>query len=942
MSVGVRNWPQRVLSSLQAAIRAIKALRGQPDGFVGTDPDGFATTTHLGSGTPTSSMVLRGDGVWAASPGVVDGDYGDISITGGVWTTDKAGGIEYVSTYAELTAAVTAMTSGGIIHIAPGTYTLTSTLTLPNANLTLRGSGKDVTTLRYTADYNTDIIRIRHGGIAIEDMTIQHGTTTGNGYGGVGSGRGIVIDAPSSVSDNFTGIALRRLNILNTGSWAIYDTGLISYEQVHYTNGFSSAGGTLVADTAEHPYPVLGFHDTIGASYSIATTTNGTTTVASVVLFGNVRVGQYVTGTGVTHGTYVTAKASNSSITVSDAITAGTPTLTFANATACGITVEMLVEDVTTAFTNSGGACYFGSGGTTVRVVNLKTNNYSFGSFTRYEAASAACVTLGAVHFFNHYAGTMSGAIFQSPTAQSGGEPVSHSDVDATMLSFHQTNTMQLYSPYWEVLSQNCAGGVDWRIGLDDGRGTRTDQDAYGYRQYWLITGGGCSNIVFNDPWFGCTTKKLDPTYLSGGVYYEGFPARLVRSLDDAGGFGFEMRGGRVAHWRLKYGGGGVFPAASAPFASGDFAPVPELSSSTSNPWDDDDFLLAGDDDGTDAAPILIENLDIVNYVGGGRRAPTAPSGYAVWNHEAFRIRTDDRNIRTGFWTDRDFSGGTASMDDPGVRIPFSQPLRGGTLVYSSGSTGNNGANQREGYWGIAIRPSDNNWRQIPWIRVHTSAYPSPIAADLWMRINGSPSSGVYPNAEFCWYSASAWQAVFGLPRTTTAAGDLAYYSATDTPARLPIGNSGEVLRSSGTAPAWIRPLAGLTLTGNLPIVGDDAPAVAAGSLGKVDLTGQAADITTTNLSNTPPAGFYEVEVYLLCTTADVTAGALAVTIGWTDNVGATTSTPITGFTLAATGRTTGRQMIRTASGNITYAVTITGAYGTAQYAVYARVVALG
>jgi hypothetical protein len=131
-------------------------------------------------------------------------------------------------------------------------------------------------------------------------------------------------------------------------------------------------------------------------------------------------------------------------------------------------------------------------------------------------------------------------------------------------------------------------------------------------------------------------------------------------------------------------------------------------------------------------------------------------------------------------------------------------------------------------------------------------------------------------------------------------------------------------------------------LSGDIPIIGNDPPAVASGFLGKVDLTAQTANIATTNLSNTPPAGVYEVEVILMCTTADATAGTLAVTIGWTDNVGATTSTPITALTLAAVERTTGSQLLRVNSSNITYAVTVTGIYGTSQYAVYVRVTAKG
>lgn len=131
-------------------------------------------------------------------------------------------------------------------------------------------------------------------------------------------------------------------------------------------------------------------------------------------------------------------------------------------------------------------------------------------------------------------------------------------------------------------------------------------------------------------------------------------------------------------------------------------------------------------------------------------------------------------------------------------------------------------------------------------------------------------------------------------------------------------------------------------LSGNLMVVGDDAPAVASGNLGKVDLTAQVADITTTNLSSTPPAGFYEVEVILMCTTSAAGAGTLAVTIGWTDNVGATTAVPITAFALTVTGRTTGRTLLRVNSADITYAVAVTGIYSTAAYAVYVRTISLG
>lgn len=138
------------------------------------------------------------------------------------------------------------------------------------------------------------------------------------------------------------------------------------------------------------------------------------------------------------------------------------------------------------------------------------------------------------------------------------------------------------------------------------------------------------------------------------------------------------------------------------------------------------------------------------------------------------------------------------------------------------------------------------------------------------------------------------------------------------------------------------RALRALNLAGAIPLVGDDAPAVAGGSLGKVDLTAQTANIASTALSNTPPAGFYEVEAYLVTTTNDVTAGTLALTVGYTDVGGARTATLIAAHSLTALGPSTGRQLIQLASGNITYAVTVTGIFGSSAYAVYLRVVAKG
>lgn len=124
-----------------------------------------------------------------------------------------------------------------------------------------------------------------------------------------------------------------------------------------------------------------------------------------------------------------------------------------------------------------------------------------------------------------------------------------------------------------------------------------------------------------------------------------------------------------------------------------------------------------------------------------------------------------------------------------------------------------------------------------------------------------------------------------------------------------------------------------------MPLVGKTNTAAAAGTLAGVDATAQAADIATTNLTTTAPAGMYHVLAVIEDTTADGTAGVLTLTISWTDDVGATTATQTQ--TLAVTGRAVLDQVCYLASGNITYATTHTGIYGTAKYALRIRVIAL-
>ena len=91
-----------------------------------------------------------------------------------------------------------------------------------------------------------------------------------------------------------------------------------------------------------------------------------------------------------------------------------------------------------------------------------------------------------------------------------------------------------------------------------------------------------------------------------------------------------------------------------------------------------------------------------------------------------------------------------------------------------------------------------------------------------------------------------------------------------------------------------------------------------------VELT-TTASIGTTNFTNTGTAGYYLVDGYVAVTSGGA-LGAITVTLGWTDAIGATTLTPISSFAATGTGRTYFSSIpIRTASGSISFATTVVG-----------------
>lgn len=136
-------------------------------------------------------------------------------------------------------------------------------------------------------------------------------------------------------------------------------------------------------------------------------------------------------------------------------------------------------------------------------------------------------------------------------------------------------------------------------------------------------------------------------------------------------------------------------------------------------------------------------------------------------------------------------------------------------------------------------------------------------------------------------------------------------------------------------------------IVGSFVMVGNGAnPPSGAFEMARVSLTAQSAAITATNLTDTTPAGLYEVSYYASTTTANPTDGTIALRLHYTDRVGATTQTAPVPLALGAvsTGDTAHKGVLVAylASGNIQYSTVLVGAQTTSRYALEVRCKFLG
>jgi hypothetical protein len=95
-----------------------------------------------------------------------DGDFGDVAISGSgtVYRVESAANVLFVTSSAEIQPALDSLTNGGVVWVAPGTFTGDLTITKPN--VTLRGGGLNST-------YFTGSITVEVGQVKLQDFTCR-------------------------------------------------------------------------------------------------------------------------------------------------------------------------------------------------------------------------------------------------------------------------------------------------------------------------------------------------------------------------------------------------------------------------------------------------------------------------------------------------------------------------------------------------------------------------------------------------------------------------------------------------------------------------------------------------------------------------------------------------------------------------------------------------
>ncbi len=122
--------------------------------------------------------------------------------------------------FSSIQAAIDALPAdGGEVYIPEGTWPITSSIVLPyGKNVRLIGAGVNHTKITASSS-SLDMLIIKNGWSAVEELQLS-------GPGTSGAGRGIVIGDPSASPGRVLGnILIRRCLVADTASWGLYVVG---------------------------------------------------------------------------------------------------------------------------------------------------------------------------------------------------------------------------------------------------------------------------------------------------------------------------------------------------------------------------------------------------------------------------------------------------------------------------------------------------------------------------------------------------------------------------------------------------------------------------------------------------------------------------------------------------------------------------------------------
>lgn len=158
-------------------------------------------------------------------PGGTDGQVVVKSGAGTVWGAQQVAkdSIVYLSTdYANIQAAITAAPAGSTVLVPPGSYTITTPLTISKA-LTVRGPGATIT--QTTAATNG--ITVTSSNVTLDGFTLAGtGSTFANTTG---------INVAATEAAIVTGLRLVRVTVKNWNKYAVYMSSCTGFEISHCT-----------------------------------------------------------------------------------------------------------------------------------------------------------------------------------------------------------------------------------------------------------------------------------------------------------------------------------------------------------------------------------------------------------------------------------------------------------------------------------------------------------------------------------------------------------------------------------------------------------------------------------------------------------------------------------------------------------------------------------